>query len=259
MLLEIGLIFSDFLQNLVEVHLSGNSDLCGPPPEWTLLKEVHYENTKISVSNSEISLDCCTYLFWVVSVVEFEKLDRFYTHEQAQEIPGLLLLLVVERGQFKKWRVVGTNIEIERYMILFISHKWLEEKHPDDAEKTKMKQIKKLLKKPEFKAVKYMWLDYFCIPQDTSKPKRKERQQRAINSIAYYVKSCQYFVTLFGNNEPATLEIYNGRGWCRFERFISIMCCKEYQSFFHNKDDDKLLPYNEVTLYCVNHTYVILI
>ena len=232
-------------QNLMEVYLSGNADLCGPPP--LKIPPNNYQDTKIAPSNTEISLDICTQLFWVVSVAEFLKLDTFYTHEEAQEKTGLLLLLIVERGQFNKWRVVGSNVEISRDMILFISHKWLADKHPDDQAQTKKRQIQRLLHKPRFRKVKYMWLDYFCIPQDTTNRRGIERQQRAINSIAYFVKSCHYFVTLVGNYEKATLVIYNERGWCRFERFISIMCCNDYKSFLFNKDDDTLLANDVVS------------
>ena len=99
-------------------------------------------------------------------------------------------------------------------LILFISHRWLEDEHPDHNQR-KLKHLQALLQLEIFKDIMFIWIDYCCISQLKN---RKVEQKKAIDSLPYYITRCHRFLTLFGESEQrSSFEEYMGRGWCRIE------------------------------------------
>jgi len=228
------------LTNLQVLKLDGNLNLCGPCPALQPNTSISLERTGIGTTG-EIVINYSSFPFYTVCVEIFLSLNGFVPHEKAQEIPGLLVHMSIGEIQFESFRCSESNAQVNRDSIMFCSHRWLEASngHPDDAAGTKFNQLKSLLRKRCFRNIKYFWIDYFCIPQHKS-AEGMERQQRAINSIGYYVRCSSKFVTLVGNSGQATIDVYNTRGWCQYERFASVTSPKECASYIHNKDDDTL-------------------
>jgi len=144
-----------------------------------------------------------------------------------------------EEDETKHWRVHGNVLCLETYSdqtmrmwvsvhdketpiyreeLVFISHRWLSQKHPDDENNTKLEHTQQLaIANPGWK---YFWLDYMCVPQSK---KRFEDQATAINSLPHYVKCCSSLITLCGNEGEASLTVYRKRGWCRLEQLSSVV------------------------------------
>ena len=147
----------------------------------------------------------------------FLELDTIPTFEEA-----------LQRG----WIVRYTGSESG--IVLFLSHRWLQKTPPHpDHDKVKLRGGKRMLQNRELQEVEYIWMDYFCIPQD---PSNNEDQQLAIDSLPYYVRQCSHFVMLTATNsgvsvddeesalygvDEAALVVYESRGWCRLERFAA--------------------------------------
>jgi len=147
----------------------------------------------------------------------FLELDTIPTFEEA-----------LQRG----WIVRYTGSESG--IVLFLSHRWLQKTPPHpDHDKVKLRGGKRMLQNRELQEVEYIWMDYFCIPQD---PSNNEDQQLAIDSLPYYVRQCSHFVMLTATDsgvsvddeesalygvDEAALVVYESRGWCRLERFAA--------------------------------------
>jgi len=137
-----------------------------------------------------------------------------------------------ELGEIQKHEVVVGHPSMvmelpantEPRFTLFVSHRWTSNAHPDQdsqfpaANNKKLLALKAFLKCPELCEVKYIWLDFQCIPQDDP-----TNQQLAINSLPFYVRRCGHFVSLFGNEHRRSLiDEYLMRGWCLLEMFSSF-------------------------------------
>jgi len=249
------------LKNAQIIRLNDNKDLTGSMPQMQGV-EIYCSNTGIG-SIGTVSLEFSTFAFWVVSKEKFMKLDQVLPHETAKTKPGLMFQLVVgnQQSNFLCWQKRGSDLgslsegqgEVKRDEIMFLSHRWLRGMHPDDEAGSKIQQIKKVLQQEQFKGIKFIWMDYFCIPQNKE---NSDRQQRAINSLPHYVKCCSMFVTLVGNTGESVLEIYEGRGWCRFERFAAftpMYNCEGGQllitdMYTHNKDEDLLQKFQMTSM-----------
>ena len=124
-------------------------------------------------------------------------------------------------------RIVQLPKNVDRKHVLFISHRWLRDSHPDDPQNTKLHGMQALVENVELTDVDFIRFDYFSIPQA---PESFEQQLRAINSLPYYVRQCAEFVTLVGVSgiinekgiDRASIIIYNSRGWCRLERLAAV-------------------------------------
>jgi len=147
-------------------------------------------------------------------------------------------------------------------MVVFISHRWFRphshsrEPHPDTETNSKFFQIvegiEELSKSVGEEVSFYIWIDFFCINQDSS-----EQKHQAISSLPAYIAnsdciftpfseansfadtSCsplQCFIQIFGRGEstefdsplPFSYECcsnsgveYFGRAWCRLEMQIA--------------------------------------
>jgi len=121
---------------------------------------------------------------------------------------------------------------------LFLSHRWLRDSHPDNLKKQKYAAIVFLLNDDCWldAGVEFFWLDYMCISQDDL-----ERQTKAVNSLPFYIKGCQYFITLYGDEQigdRSLMEVYDGRGWCRLERFVALATMSVQTYIFNMKTHD---------------------
>jgi len=228
------------LKNLTKVSLKGNKQLCGPPPPEHLKPIINCEQTLVGLD--AINLDFSTFGFYVVPKENFEKMDRFITHESAMEKNMLVLLTTVEK--FCEWTVKQNRQnnededntaetaskdeeekKVKRDQILFLSHRWRGSQHPDCVQNSKLNQLKDLLKMEEFAKVDYVWMDYLCVPQ-ADNSESKEKQLRAIQSLPHYVKCCNHFVVLTCDkevHEEGTFDVYMSRGWCRLERYSAMI------------------------------------
>ena len=172
----------------------------------------------LQVLRSKFPLHCCT-------VEGLLTLTRLIPHEEAVQ-----------------QRIVAViDVSTPASEILFISHKWLADRHPDDLDGSKLAQIKKMLRKNAMKNIKYVWLDYMSIPQDS-----QEELQRAIESLPFYINSCRRFVSLVGEGGRAAQDVYDQRGWCRLECMAAnspVNPDSKAVMYIHNKHTDKLEQY----------------
>jgi len=169
----------------------------------------------------------CFFSFWAVPVNTLRSLQSLIPHEQA--ITEGKLVLVSEA--------------VPREKLLFLSHHWLQDKNPDDSIGSKISQIHDVLSRNEMAEVELVWIDYMCVPQQ-----QQHSLQRAIDSLAYYVRRCDNFVSLIGNGDRASLQKYNSRGWCLYEQFAAVSPVKGIRlrpvfprMYFHNKDTKQLV------------------
>ena len=125
---------------------------------------------------------------------------------------------------------------VPREAVMFLSHKWLRDRHPDDKSNSKHKQVKQVLYRDLFEKVQFVWMDYHSVPQEDG-----ELLKQAIASLASYVARCAHFVCLLGLNGRATSDIYNGRGWCRLEKYaVRPSLDEDVQMYEHVKETDML-------------------
>jgi len=217
------------LKNLKRVNLKGNLQLCGPAPPEHLKKVIDVEQTLIG--KNAINIDFSPFGFYVVPKEKILLLDRFIPHEQALEKKMLALLANSEK--FCEWTVKhmdddkqAQEVKVARDELMFLSHRWRGPQgvpHPDCDKDSKLKQVQNLLQKEEFQNVKFIWMDYLCVPQDKE---NKEMQMRAIQSLPHYVKCCDHFVVLSCDesiHKEGTFDVYKSRGWCRLERLSAMI------------------------------------
>jgi len=231
------------------------------PVEWDMDPDftLSVDDTQLKWPRGWLSLAAPSFPLHLVRVSELLKLERIPSHEEAFANHPNLLVPVEELVQFQSWRVLNprkqrTGEFVLRENTMFLSHRWLSDKHPDDEENSKLAQIKALLQQPRFQlrttgktkkidnknipveeGVKFVFMDYLSVPQART---RAEEQLSAILSLPHYVKCCRAFATLCGPPETrASLEVYLGRGWCRLER-VSALCPFRGQvpeAFVHDK------------------------
>lgn len=146
----------------------------------------------------------------------------------------------------------GHLVEYQDWMeesVLFVSHTWLRQQHPDNERGVKFALLRAVLqravegtldigphwftglvfKKAGFPfrlraadmqrnlANGYVFMDYMSIPQADP-----EAQKRAIASLVSYVSASAYFMCLAGpwtheDGSPRDDMAWSGRGWCRME------------------------------------------
>ncbi|CAE7243879.1 ANKRD17 [Symbiodinium sp. CCMP2592] len=178
-------------------------------------------------SRSEVSYHARPFPMWVVSVS-----DMLRMRAPAQPHAELL-----KSGQL-------VLHEAKMYTV-FVSHQWLGRHHPDpDGKQLVVLQEAiagcisgRLLKSDDSVARMYignrptaskersklrdgyMWLDWFCIPQDAEE---HENQLLAIRSIPSYVEHCSMFVALVPelrheSGSACDYESWLRRGWCLAE------------------------------------------
>jgi len=165
----------------------------------------------IKAEQAEQSKKGCFFPVWVMPKKDFKALKRIPSFEEARK-KGWIVILPAEK---------------ERKCVVFLSHRWLGDTHPDNKENIKLRGVQTLLDNRELEDVELIWMDFFSIPQARD---NKQEQLQAINSLPYYVRQCQEFVTLIGvSNElnanfldEASMEVYESRGWCRLERLAAV-------------------------------------
>ena len=118
---------------------------------------------------------------------------------------------------------------VPREAVMFLSHKWLRDHHPDDDVNSKHKQVRQVLSRDLFEKVRFIWMDYQSVPQENG-----EQLKQAIASLASYVSRCAHFVSLLGLTGRATSDIYNGRGWCRLEKYAVRPSLNEHVQIYEH-------------------------
>eukprot|EP00051_Salpingoeca_urceolata_P035178 m.28616 g.28616 ORF g.28616 m.28616 type:complete len:454 (-) comp8882_c0_seq1:92-1453(-) len=101
--------------------------------------------------------------------------------------------------------------------VVFVSHRWLQNTHPDDSDGTKFKQVVSAVKawhagghsESPLDQV-FVWLDFACIDQDDA-----ERRVRGMNSLPFCLLCSDAFVQI-GHQDLAL------RAWCRLERAFAL-------------------------------------
>lgn len=193
-----------------------------------------------------ITLEVPQFPFYVVSREVLLRLNRLETHEFAKKMDNLTLLKPFYGQVFFAWQTeefVRVAANIRRENLVFFSHRWLTPHsnptlaHPDDENNSKLAHMQRLAgEHPEWR---FFWIDYLCVPQENP-----GEQQKAINSLPHYVKSCGIMVTLCGNTGQSCIDVYQKRGWCRLEQLSSkIPVPKSSEDFFEtvlfiaNKDE----------------------
>eukprot|EP01006_Ploeotia_vitrea_P059739 TRINITY_DN74716_c0_g1_i1.p1 TRINITY_DN74716_c0_g1~~TRINITY_DN74716_c0_g1_i1.p1 ORF type:complete len:642 (+),score=16.37 TRINITY_DN74716_c0_g1_i1:39-1964(+) len=115
--------------------------------------------------------------------------------------------------------------------IVFISHRWLTEYHPDGNNNEKCKTIlhgMKLLLQNHLMAAEenvYIWLDWCCIDQDCALAKKKN-----IFSLPYFIATCSAMlipVCTSGGGWGG----FTCRYWCQLELSIQRLCAKTNHVF----------------------------
>jgi len=170
--------------------------------------------------------------------------DTQVNPKQHWSIHGVVFCLkAYNKSNMIKWVPVhDKKITVFRQDLVFLSHRWLSEWHPDDDKNTKLKHIQQLAaSNPVWK---YFWIDFMCVPQTKA---RYEEQVKAIDSLPHFVKCCSTLITLCGENDEASLAVYRNRGWCRLEQLSAIiplyckgqfgeqfLCCTKH--YIANKD-----------------------
>lgn len=133
---------------------------------------------------------------------------------------------------------------------MFVSHQWLNSKHPDP-QCEQLRVLQKALKNAlsgaslvslppaielllgrlkcptpsEFKGQPlYLWYDYFCCPQGTS-TEAADRRHQAIASIPEFVSRSYFFLILcpavpHAEGHLLSCSTWSSRGWCRLEKTV---------------------------------------
>jgi hypothetical protein len=140
--------------------------------------------------------------------------------------------------------------------VMFISHQWLGEKHPDPhfRQFAKLQQAFQRMAMGELNVKMdiageamqldldkfdstnvmdwYVWYDYLSCPQDEGD---RKGLQAAISSIAAYVDECDYFLVCApalkhaDRDEYCTYRTWQTRGWCRLEQAACVLSKKKKQ------------------------------
>ncbi|CAE7268392.1 unnamed protein product [Symbiodinium sp. CCMP2456] len=138
------------------------------------------------------------------------------------------------------------------WFTVFVSHQWLGLHHPDRAAaqfkvlqnalqgaidgsvKVQSDTVTEFMKAYRFLSPRernllrdgYMWMDWFCIPQD---PACRDQLNLAVESIPSYIDCCELFVVLVPPLRHETGRLCNfeswlQRGWCRAELWCNRLC-----------------------------------
>jgi len=141
--------------------------------------------------------------------------------EQHRKVDGIVFCLktLSENSKMRKWvSMHDKKLIVFRQQLVFLSHRWLSESHPDDKKNTKLEHIQQLaIANPGWK---YYWIDFMCVPQTKT---RYEEQVKAIDSLPHFVKCCSTLITLCGDKGESKLDVYRRRGWCRLEQLSAVI------------------------------------
>jgi len=223
------------LTSLQLANFTRNANLKGNLPSSLLrLKGLRLYTGGTGLSITSVSLDVPQFELHVVPVNFLLTMVRLMKHEEAGvrcpetmknarsrnarwdgRLERLEPLGDTKGAIFHSWTTWSESKIVYRQDIVFISHRWLSDGHPDDKFNSKLRHLKRLLKGSKWK---YVWIDYLCCPQSN-----QAEQAKAINSLPHYVKCCDAMITLCGNEFKATLEVYKSRGWCRLEQLSALV------------------------------------
>ena len=178
---------------------------------------------------------------WVVRVADVLKMQGKMPAHQTLAREGLL------------WQCEGSLLQA---WVIFVSHQWMGLGHPDPfreqlqvlqealrnliSEQLQIEQdaavqffLKggRTLSKGERRQLEhaYIWLDYFSVPQMVPEaPTTRAEQLKYINSIPYYVESCETFIALVPKTVHETGHLcgessWLQRGWCRTEMWCKLL------------------------------------
>lgn len=180
------------------------------PPEDVsrALEKVKSANTE-GTSPSSSFLQTCTFYFVPADYL------RVMTEDQAKAIPTHKDLLA--NGTLKEFEFsFPESVATERFRNEFvaISHPWGTPAHPDP-KGTQMSAIIEYLKCN--REVKYLWFDYFCMPQGERTEDEKAYMKKALGLINMLYLGCHVAILL-------NLQ-YSNRFWCLFESFLAMHEC----------------------------------
>jgi len=183
---------------------------------------------------------------WVIPLDKIFELDCFLPHET-----------VLARGDIMQW-------EPGMGEVVFFSHVWLSNTHPDPngvqwnvikAASRKLQAGHKIRvfwqqeflygavsMSDELKTTKYAWIDYLSIPQAAE---HREQQKQYIGAIYSFVKASTHFMVIAPPTEHREKEttydykVWGRRGWCRVEMFCNsvakngkVLVAESPSSFF---------------------------
>lgn len=107
-----------------------------------------------------------------------------------------------------------------RKFVIFVSHRWLTRKDPDDEHRTKYRRLSEALRAMPSRwhgyslRDLYLWIDFACVDQDNRILKLVN-----IDNLPIYV-ACSDSVFKVDHAE------YWGRAWCRLEQYILMLLGK---------------------------------
>ena len=164
---------------------------------------------------------------------------------------------------FPNTRARGKNFEFSVARMgdcIFVSHQWTGDCHPDvDFEQLRVLQRafdrmlggQAVLKSSQVSYAflgrgeyiltsewseksLFIWYDYFSCPQLVARSNDQEslaELQSAVDSISYYIQASKYFVVMaphvrhVDTGYLSSIETWQSRGWCRFERVCRELLC----------------------------------
>jgi hypothetical protein len=129
------------------------------------------------------------------------------------------------------------QVSFMRNNFLAISHRWLEPTQPDVGGE-QMRKLKEYLARPENRAIKWVWYDYWCMPQHSPKG-TEDRSQADLAAFRWMLSN----VDLLYLSASVLLMVdlsYVSRFWTQFEAWLSFQTCA----------DDGLQPANLQTMRC---------
>lgn len=187
---------------------------------------------------------------WVLHVAHVLEMRKMQPHEtlKAQQL-------------LMKWN--------RNMLTIFVSHQWLRGNHPDPKEQ-KLRVLQGLLRnlidkklriecdvvsqfhggkvcesELERVAEAYIWLDYFCVPQQKGRsPESAEEQLEYIQCIPTYVNLSDVFLALvpkanhLDTDVPCTMHSWLQRGWCRTELWCKYLSSRPNSPVIVVKGED---------------------
>ena len=107
----------------------------------------------------------------------------------------------------------GNAAEDQSLQIVFVSHRWLSDNHPDDADHTKAKAVIAFCQwfRAQWGVAEVaIWIDYSSVDQDDT--------AKGITTLPLYIAAARNIVCY-------ETDDYEVRSWCRLERCLSYAFC----------------------------------
>ena len=101
-----------------------------------------------------------------------------------------------------------------KHEVLVVSHRWFSAREPDE-EGMQLEKICEVLAEPKYSGIKYVWYDYWCMPQGADKtPEQKVQFKWMLQNINSLYLGCHVLILLDLS--------YLSRFWTQFEAWLSM-------------------------------------